>query len=84
VGIEYKFSKILKPFRSHNLRDTITPNHKNIPIIGDLKTPKLCQYSTKIKGTFFSLGKNHILFKIFPKLDLATPNANTITPLPLW
>jgi hypothetical protein len=36
------------------------------------------------KGTFFSLGKNHVLFKTLPKPYLATPNANTTAPLPFW
>jgi hypothetical protein len=34
------------------------------------------------KGTFFLMEKTHILLKTLPKPDLATPNANTVAPLP--
>jgi hypothetical protein len=37
---------------THNMRDIVTPNHKNIPVIGDLKTLELCQYYF-LKGAFF-------------------------------
>jgi hypothetical protein len=60
----------------------MTPNHKNILITGDLKTPELCQYSKLKKGTFFLKEKTHSLLKTLPKPDLATPNANTVAPLP--